>query len=205
MAEHDAAAGLQAEIEDLKKQILYAQAETQNVRRRMEKDAQDARAYAATSFARDILSVSDNLARALAAIPPAMREDEGTKPLVNQWGSPVYGSGLPSDIWKETMDGALEGTDDEDFPQPTEIGGYAGVPAAPPPRPTPTAPPTPPPGTVIQPSIELAPGITIPLGPPTTVPAPAPGAPPVPGDPNAPVPPPGDPNALVPPPGPPAP
>ncbi|MCV7182927.1 MULTISPECIES: transglycosylase domain-containing protein [Mycolicibacterium] len=130
---------------------------------------------------------------------------DGTKPLVNQWGSPVYGSGLPSDIWKETMDGALEGTDDEDFPQPTEIGGYAGVPAAPPPRPTPTAPPTPPPGTVIQPSIELAPGITIPLGPPTTVPAPAPGAPPVPGDPNAPVPPPGDPNALVPPPGPPAP
>lgn len=130
---------------------------------------------------------------------------DGTKPLVNQWGSPVYGSGLPSDIWKETMDGALEGTDDEDFPQPTEIGGYAGVPAAPPPRPTPTAPPTPPPGTVIQPSIELAPGITIPLGPPTTVPVPAPGAPPVPGDPNAPVPPPGDPNALVPPPGPPAP
>lgn len=130
---------------------------------------------------------------------------DGTKPLVNQWGSPVYGSGLPSDIWKETMDGALEGTDDEDFPQPTEIGGYAGVPAAPPPRPTTTAPPTPPPGTVIQPSIELAPGITIPLGPPTTVPAPAPGAPPVPGDPNAPVPPPGDPNALVPPPGPPAP
>ena len=82
VAEHDAAAGLQAEIEDLRKQILYAQAETQNVRRRMEKDAQDARAYAATSFARDILSVSDNLARALAAIPPAMREDEGTKPLI---------------------------------------------------------------------------------------------------------------------------
>jgi molecular chaperone GrpE len=82
VAEHDAAAGLKAEIEDLKKQILYAQAETQNVRRRMEKDAQDARAYAATSFARDILSVSDNLGRALAAIPPAMRDEEGTKALV---------------------------------------------------------------------------------------------------------------------------
>ncbi|WP_442678094.1 nucleotide exchange factor GrpE [Sphingomonas sp. ASY06-1R] len=82
VAEHDAATRLQAEIEDLKKQILYAQAETQNVRRRMEKDAQDARAYAATSFARDILSVSDNLTRALAAIPAAMREDEGTKPLI---------------------------------------------------------------------------------------------------------------------------
>jgi molecular chaperone GrpE len=82
VAEHDEAARLQAEIEDLKKQILYAQAETQNVRRRMEKDAQDARAYAATGFARDILSVSDNLARALAAIPPAMRDEEGTKALV---------------------------------------------------------------------------------------------------------------------------
>lgn len=127
---------------------------------------------------------------------------DGTKPLENQWGSPVYGSGLPSDIWKATMDGALEGTDDEEFPKPTEIGGYAGVPAAPPPRPTQTAPPTPQPGTVIQPSIEIAPGITIPLGPPTTVPAPVPGgAPPVPAAPGAPVPPPVDPNApIVPPP-----
>ena len=82
VAEHDAAAGLQEELEDLRKQLLYAQAETQNVRRRMEKDAQDARAYAATSFARDVLSVADNLARALTAIPPAMRDQEGTKALV---------------------------------------------------------------------------------------------------------------------------
>lgn len=107
---------------------------------------------------------------------------EGTKPLVNQWGGPVYGSGLPSDIWKETMDGALDGTEDESFPKPTEIGGYAGVPQAPPPPPppSPTAPP-PPSETVIQPTIELGPGITIPFGPPTTVtlPPPAPpGAPP---------------------------
>ena len=56
---------------------------------------------------------------------------EGTKPLENKWGSPIYGSGLPSDIWKSTMDGALEDTDDESFPKPTEIGGYAGVPQAP--------------------------------------------------------------------------
>ena len=82
VAEHDRAAGLAAEIEDLQKQLLYAKAETQNVRRRMEKDAADARAYAATGFARDILSVADNLQRALAAIPPAMREEEATKPLV---------------------------------------------------------------------------------------------------------------------------
>ena len=60
---------------------------------------------------------------------------DGTQPLENKWGSPVYGSGLPSDIWKNTMDGALEDTDNESFPKPTEIGGYAGVPAPPPPPP----------------------------------------------------------------------
>ena len=65
-----------------KQDVLYAQADTQNVRRRMEKEAADARAYAATNFARDVLSVVDNLTRALAAIPAATREDEAMKPLV---------------------------------------------------------------------------------------------------------------------------
>jgi membrane peptidoglycan carboxypeptidase len=116
------------------------------------------------------------------------------KPLVNKWGSPVYGSGLPSDIWKATMDGALKGTSDESFPKPTEIGGYAGAPAAPPPVEAP-----PPPETVIQPSIEVAPGITIPVGPPTTITV-APAAPP-PGGPQAPGLPPGGPQAPAPPPG----
>jgi len=44
-----------------------------------------------------------------------------------QVGSPVYGSGLPSDIWKSTMDGGLK-TRRRVVPKPTEIGGYAGVP-----------------------------------------------------------------------------
>ncbi len=82
VAEHDRTAALEAEIDDLKRQLLYAQAETQNVRRRMEKDVQDARAYGATGFARDILSVADNMTRALAALPPALRDDEKTKVLV---------------------------------------------------------------------------------------------------------------------------
>jgi membrane peptidoglycan carboxypeptidase len=114
---------------------------------------------------------------------------EGTKPLENKWGSPVYGSGLPSDIWKSTMDGALEDTENESFPKPAEIGGYAGVPQAPPPPPSPTVPP-PPSETVIQPTIEIAPGITIPIGPPTTVPIapPGPGGPVPPGLPGAPPP-----------------
>lgn len=82
----DAADAQIAALEDAlaaaQQEVLYAQAETQNVRRRMEKEAQDARAYAATGFARDVLSVSDNLSRALEAIPAEMRESEAMKPLV---------------------------------------------------------------------------------------------------------------------------
>jgi molecular chaperone GrpE len=73
---------LAVELEAARQDILYAQAEVQNVRRRMEKEAADARAYAATAFARDILSVSDNLTRALDAIPAELRADEKMKPLV---------------------------------------------------------------------------------------------------------------------------
>nr|WP_233532925.1 transglycosylase domain-containing protein [Antrihabitans sp. YC2-6] len=88
-------------------------------------------------------------------------------PLRNSYGGPIYGSGIPSDIWKETMDGALDGTEVESFPVPGEIAGQAGVPDY-------TAPYTPPsttvapstttvPQIVIPPSIEIAPGVTIPL------------------------------------------
>lgn len=119
---------------------------------------------------------------------------KGDQPLVTASGAPVYGSGLPSDIWKATMDGALKGTPNQSFPKPTAIGGYAGVPAPPPPPPQAPAPPS---ETVIQPTVEIAPGITIPVGPPTTIPiAPppsdtgaAPGGVP-PGGPQAPPPPP---------------
>lgn len=75
-------AALEEALAAAQQEVLYAQAETQNVRRRMEKEAQDARAYAATGFARDVLSVSDNLSRALEAIPADMRESEAMKPLV---------------------------------------------------------------------------------------------------------------------------
>ena len=78
----DALAQLRGDLEAARQDILYAKAETQNVRRRLEKDVADARTYAATGFARDILSVSDNLARALDAIPADLREDEKLKNLV---------------------------------------------------------------------------------------------------------------------------
>jgi molecular chaperone GrpE len=75
-------AKFEADLAAAKQEVLYAQAETQNVRRRMEKEAMDAKAYAATGFARDILSVADNLTRALEAIPVELREDEKFKGLV---------------------------------------------------------------------------------------------------------------------------
>ena len=78
----DRLAELETELATAQQDVLYAQAETQNVRRRLEKDAQDARAYAATGFARDILSVADNLTRALDAIPADLRDDDKFKGLV---------------------------------------------------------------------------------------------------------------------------
>ena len=82
LAMDDALALLRGDLEAAKQDVLYAKAETQNVRRRMEKDVTDARTYAATGFARDMLSVSDNLSRALEAIPADLREDEKWKNLV---------------------------------------------------------------------------------------------------------------------------
>lgn len=73
---------LRNDLEAAKQDVLYAKAETQNVRRRAEKDVADARSYAATGFARDILSVWDNLSRAVDSIPESLREDDSMKGLV---------------------------------------------------------------------------------------------------------------------------
>lgn len=78
----DALAQLRADLDAAKQEVLYARADTQNVRRRMEKDVADARTYAATGFARDVLSVSDNLARAIDSVPQELRDDEKFKGLV---------------------------------------------------------------------------------------------------------------------------
>jgi molecular chaperone GrpE len=76
-------AALQDQLAAAKQDVLYANAETQNVRRRLEKDITDARTYAATAFARDMLSVADNVSRALEVIPGDLREDERMKPLIS--------------------------------------------------------------------------------------------------------------------------
>lgn len=78
----DEIAALREELAVAKQDVLYARAETQNVRRRLEKDMADARAYAATGFARDVLSVGDNLTRAIEAVPADLRSDDRFKGLV---------------------------------------------------------------------------------------------------------------------------
>ncbi|MDP8994628.1 MAG: nucleotide exchange factor GrpE, partial [Pseudomonadota bacterium] len=55
--DQDRLAELARELEEVRQHVLYAQAETQNVRRRLEAEKQTASAYAATAFARDMLSV----------------------------------------------------------------------------------------------------------------------------------------------------
>lgn len=75
-------AALEEELAAARQEVLYALADTQNVRRRLEKELADARTFAVTAFARDMLSVADNLARALDAIPAELREDERYKGLV---------------------------------------------------------------------------------------------------------------------------
>jgi molecular chaperone GrpE len=66
---HAVIAALQAESADLKDRLLRALAETENTRRRAERDRLDASQYAVTGFARDMVAIADNFARALAALP----------------------------------------------------------------------------------------------------------------------------------------
>ena len=75
LAEHDRIAELEAALEQANSKALYAAAETQNVRRRLEAEKQQASAYAATQFARDMLAIKDHLERALVAVTDELRSD----------------------------------------------------------------------------------------------------------------------------------
>jgi len=67
-ADYEAFMRLVKENEDLKDRGLRLAAEMENLRRRTQRDVADARSYAVTNFARDMLTVSDNLRRALDAV-----------------------------------------------------------------------------------------------------------------------------------------
>ncbi|MBI1215572.1 MAG: nucleotide exchange factor GrpE [Alphaproteobacteria bacterium] len=64
---------LEQELADLKDKALRALAEAENTRRRSQRDREDTAKFAVSGFARDMLSVADNLQRALEAIKPEQR------------------------------------------------------------------------------------------------------------------------------------
>ena len=68
---------LMKENEELKDRALRVAAEMENLRRRTAREMHDARSYAIANFAREMLSVSDNLRRALDVVP----EDARTPPM----------------------------------------------------------------------------------------------------------------------------
>jgi molecular chaperone GrpE len=76
VAEHDRVAELEQQLEESRSKALYAAAETQNVRRRLEQELQQATSYAAAGFARDMLAIKDHLDRALAAVSDELRADK---------------------------------------------------------------------------------------------------------------------------------
>ena len=69
-------AELEKQLEEARAQSLYAAAEAQNVRRRLEADKIQASTYAVTGFARDMLSVRDHLDRAIQHLPDGAHDGE---------------------------------------------------------------------------------------------------------------------------------
>jgi molecular chaperone GrpE len=65
---------LEAELAKSKDAMLRAAAEAENVRRRASKEVEDANKYGTSTFAKDLLSVAENLARALETIDPAQKD-----------------------------------------------------------------------------------------------------------------------------------
>ena len=76
VAEHDHVADLQRQLEEANSKALYAAAEIQNVRRRLEAEKKQASDYAAAAFARDMLAIKDHLERALVAVTDELRSDK---------------------------------------------------------------------------------------------------------------------------------
>lgn len=64
---------LQAELTEMKNKVLRTLAEMENLRRRTEREIADARQYAVANFAREVLTVGDNLRRALDHVPKDQR------------------------------------------------------------------------------------------------------------------------------------
>jgi molecular chaperone GrpE len=75
-------AALEAELAEQKDRLLRALAETENVRRRSQREREDASKYAVAGFAKELLSVADNLRRALDSLPAEEAKDPRTVSLL---------------------------------------------------------------------------------------------------------------------------
>ncbi|MGD8327309.1 MAG: nucleotide exchange factor GrpE [Sphingomonadales bacterium] len=74
---------VESEVADLKDRLLRAVAETENIRRRSEREKADASSYAVTGFARELLNVADNLRRALEAVTEEQKADSAFSTVIS--------------------------------------------------------------------------------------------------------------------------
>ena len=97
---------LNAENAELKDRVLRALAEMENLRRRTEREVADARLYGVSAFAREMLAVADNLARALDSVPAEARAnaDSALKGLIEGVELTARDLKLPSACDIETED-----------------------------------------------------------------------------------------------------
>ena len=76
-------AALEAELADSRERLLRALADTENARRRFQRELEDAQKYAVSGFARDLLSAADNLRRALTSLPEGDIRDPRVRSLID--------------------------------------------------------------------------------------------------------------------------
>jgi molecular chaperone GrpE len=73
---------LQSELKEMKDQLLRSLAEQENIRRIAQRDVENARNFAVSSFAKSLLDTSDNLTRAMEAVPEEYRQDNEEHPVL---------------------------------------------------------------------------------------------------------------------------
>lgn len=82
LSDEDRLLALEAELGETKDRMLRALADVENTRRRAQRETEEARKYAVTGFARELLEVADNLSRALQSVSDDVSGSEQVKPLI---------------------------------------------------------------------------------------------------------------------------
>ncbi len=75
-------AALEQQLAEMKEKLLRSMADNENLRRRAQREKEDASKYAISNFARDLCEIADNLRRAIDSVPEERRQDEAVKPLL---------------------------------------------------------------------------------------------------------------------------